>query len=576
MRKLLFFFLIVPAIYVAAQELDKTYLEALPEEIQEDIEERMSEQKKTEVPAYRLSDFSSEIKKIQLESDDFDRIFGSQFFDTMQTSFMPINTPNLDDSYVLDFGDILSIQLIGQKNIIDSFKLSRDGSINLPDIGKIYIAGLSLSDASKIINTKVKQTYIGTEVFVSLQNIRDVSVMIAGNAYNPGIYTLNGNSNILHALNVAGGIGEHGSYRSIQLIRDDAVVETIDIYDVLLHGKFVTKNRLKTGDIVFVNPRGNVVNLEGAFMRPAKYELLPSQNLGEAINYASGLTVDADIDNIFLYRILDSEVKSIPIRNISQFNNIESRDKDRVFVRKYSFRDIVVDGAILRPGSYKMTEGETVFDLIEAAGGYTDNAFPPGAIYTNKRTKEINKIALDKLYNEFLDGLIEVIQISNGGVDIQSLSLLAEEIKNVDPSGRVIIDLLDDSNPLLIQNGDTIFIPEKINNVYIFGEVNSEGALEYKQGADLDYYISQASGIKKSGNMSSIYIQFPNGKTQQIEKKRNIFASQSKNIIIEPGSVIYVPRKVDDSISSRLTATAYATILGNVSIALASLKSIND
>ena len=133
---------------------------------------------------------------------------------------MPINTPNLDDSYILDFGDTLNIQLIGQQDLIGSYQIQRDGAIKLPDIGQINLAGLSLNEASSLINTKVKLTHIGTEAYVSLENIRDVSVLLAGDVYNPGIYTLNGNSNMLHALHVAGGIGEFGSYRSIKLIRE--------------------------------------------------------------------------------------------------------------------------------------------------------------------------------------------------------------------------------------------------------------------------------------------------------------------------------------------------------------------
>ena len=145
---------------------------------------------------------------------------------------------------------------------------------------------------------------------------------------------------MLHALNVAGGIGVYGSYRSIKLIRDQKVIETLDIYDILINGKSTSKNRLRSGDIIFVDARANVVTLEGAFKRPSKYELLAYENVSDAIRYANGITIDADLSNIYLYRILDGEVKSIPIVNISQFNNIESRDEDRIFIRKNSFRNV--------------------------------------------------------------------------------------------------------------------------------------------------------------------------------------------------------------------------------------------
>lgn len=573
MRKISFILLLVtPFFYISAQEFNEAYLESLPEAVREDIKERMDEQKASEKPSYkRLSETDSEIKKTPNEDD----VFGSHFFKSIQTSFMPISSPNLDDSYVLDFGDVLRIQLLGQQDSIDSYQLQRDGSINLPDIGQIKLAGLSLGEASKIIKSKVNQAYIGTDSFISLENIRDVSVLLAGDVFNPGVYTLNGSSNMLHALNVAGGISAYGSYRSIKLIRDKKVIETLDIYDILINGKSTLGNRLRSGDIIFVDPRANVIILEGAFKRISKYELLADEKASAAIRYANGITIDADLSNIFLYRILDGEVKAIPIANISQFDNIATKDEDRIFVRKNSFRNVKIEGAVIRPGNYKMIEGQSVFDLIDNAGGYTQNAFPSGAIYLNEEAKTINTNAIKKLYDDFIDGMIVTLQGSGGEVDITSLVNLSQQIKDVEPNGRIIVDLLDDSNQILVKDKDTLIIPEKNNNVFIFGEVLSEGALLFKSGSDLEFYIGQASGLKEQANAQSIYIMYPNGTTRQFNRKRNLFASKSQEIIIEPGSVIYVPKKIDNSLSSRLTAQAYATILGNVSLALASINSIN-
>jgi len=573
MRKISFILLLlIPFFYLSAQEFDEAYLESLPEDVRDDVKKRIDQQKTSEKASYRrLSETDSDLTKTPSEDD----VFGSQFFNSMQTSFMPISAPNLDDSYILDFGDVLRIQLLGQKDSVDSYQLARDGSINLPDIGQINLAGLSLGEASKLIKLKVNQAYIGTDSFISLENIRDVSVLLAGDVFNPGVYTLNGSSNMLHALNVAGGIDVYGSYRSIKLIRGEKVIETLDIYDILINGNLTSTNRLRSGDIIFVDPRMNVITLEGAFKRESKYELLAEENLSNAIKYANGLIIGADLSNIFLYRILDGEVRSIPIANISQFDNIASRDGDRVFVRKNSFRNVKIDGAVVRPGTYKLVEGQSVFDLIESAGGYTQNAFPAGAIYINEAAKTINSNALDKLYDDFIDGIIETLQKSGGEMDITPLVTLSQQIKDAEPNGRIIVDLLDDSNQILVKDKDTLFIPEKNDNVFIFGEVLSEGALLFKRGADLEFYLSEASGLKEQANIQSIYIIYPNGTTKQFNRKKNLFASRSQDIIIEPGSVIYVPKKIDDTLSSRLTAQAYATILGNISLALASINSIN-
>jgi len=565
--------LVIPFFYLSAQEFNAAYLESLPESVRNDITVRMNEQKESEKTTYRLSETDSGVKKTPNADDN---VFGSQFFNSIQTSFMPISSPNLDDSYVLDFGDILRIQLLGQQDSIDSYQLERDGSINLPDIGKINLAGLSLGEASKLIKSKVNQTFIGTDAFISLENIRDVSVLLAGDVFNPGVYTLSGSSNMLHALNVAGGISEHGSYRSIKLIRDDKVIENLDIYDILINAKFASKNRLRSGDVIFVYPRSNVITLEGAFKRPFKYELLTDENLSDAIRYANGFTIDADINNMYLYRVSDGKIKSIQISNISQFNNFVSRDEDRIIIRKNSFRNVKVEGAVQRPGNYKMMEGQSVLDLIENAGGYTQNAFPEGGIYLNQQAKTVNEQALKKLHDDYIDGLIEILQKSNGELQIASLVSLSEEIKNIEANGRIIIDLLNSPNQILLQDGDSLLIPEKNNNIFIFGEVLNEGALLYKNGADLNYYLNAASGLRDQANSKQIFIMYPNGQTELFNNRKKIFASKSQKIPISPGSVIYVPRKVDNTVTSRITAQAYASVLGNIALALASINSIND
>ena len=117
---------------------------------------------------------------------------------------MPINEPNPDSSYTLDNGDVLNIQLIGKINTENTFIVNGNGSVNLPEVGQINVAGLTLDEASSIIKAKVNSVLIGTDAYINLSEIRDVNVLISGNAKNPGVYTLTGNSNILHALTMAG------------------------------------------------------------------------------------------------------------------------------------------------------------------------------------------------------------------------------------------------------------------------------------------------------------------------------------------------------------------------------------
>lgn len=581
MSRVYLFLIIAFSLSISAQNqqaISQDYLDSLPEDIKEDVMLRMNEKNSVEKKVYRSIDSSSDLKKDEAIDEDISEIFGSDFFDTIQTSFMPINSPNMDDSYIVDFGDVLKIQLTGQNSSIDSYQIERDGSINLSEIGKLYVSGLSLSKVSDLVSLKVSQSYIGTEAYVSLENIRDISILVSGEAFNPGIYTLNGNSNMLHALHVAGGISNYGSYRDIRLIRDKKIIDNLDIYDILTSGGAGSNIRLRTGDVVFVGSRGNVVNLEGAFKRIHRYELLPNEFLSDAVRYANGTSYDADFSTIYLNRLLDGKYEDIPITNISQFKNIKPYDQDRIFIRRHSFRNVQITGSVVRPGSYKMVEGETIHNLIDRAGGYTENAYPEGAIYNNISSKEINTMANERLYREFINRLIEIMQLNNNpSSDFSSLSILADELRNTESNGRIIIDLFDKSNPVFVQDNDTLLIPEKSNSVYIFGEIINPGSLIYKANGDLDFYLNEASGLKDSADDDSIFILLPNGRTSQFSRKRNIFVNQSKSINIPPGSVIFVPRKITNSNASRLlVAQAYATILGNLGLSVASINAIKN
>ena len=493
---------------------------------------------------------------------------------------MPTNEPNPDSSYRLDAGDTLKIQMIGQQDIIDTFLVSGDGSINIPDVGKIVVAGLTLNDAISIIKNKVTNIFIGTEAFVTLDGIRDVDILVSGNALNPGVYTLTGNSNILHALTMAGGISEFGSFRNINLIRNSKVVETLDIYDLLIEGKFIPKKRLRSGDIIFVEERKNLVEVSGAVKRPAIYELNDNQSLSQALNYSYGPKITADMRNVYLERILDGVLRIIPIVNIAQFENIQPNDGDKIYVREYPFRIASINGAVLKPGSYKMAEGETLQDLINKAGGFTSNAYPFGAIYENPEALKINNEAKDILYDQFLDNIISMSQQNIGeNINLTPIMTLASDIKNSPPNGRIVVDITNENygNDLNIMDGDSVLIPESTNNVYVYGEVSKEGAVTFESNQNLEHYIDKTGGYKQFANFESIYILHPNGETLRFSQKRNIFEREPKNNIrIYPGSVIFVPRKIDDSATRRLATQAYVSILGNIGVALASLSAINN
>lgn len=584
-NKIFIFALAFCAVSLSSQAIDQKFLDSLPEDIRKDILEKADEKDELDKPVY--SNQSTQIDKAidynKNESQDKLKVFGDDFFSTYQSTFMPINEPNFASDYILDYGDVIEIQLIGQENSIDSYQISRGGFINIPTIGSINLSGLSLAQASSLIKVKARDKYIGTEAHTYLESIRDINVLVAGNAFNPGIYTLSGNSNPLQALVMAGGINEYGSYRDIKVKRNNNVIYTVDIYDYLIYGNIKKDLRLRSGDLIFVEKRQNLVTVDGAVKRPSIYELTNDEMLDKAIFFANGIDVDADLNNITLDRISDGLVSRSDLDSINDLSSYSSYHKDVLNIRRFKFRNASISGSVNNPGSYLMNEGETIYDLVNRAGGYSKNAYPFGGIFNNKKAKEVNQLANDKLYRDLLTLIMNQASSNPTTSDSNSLIDLASNLKDSEVSGRIQVEL-DMSklkqNPSLntiLQDGDEVIIPELINHVYIFGEISNQGTVLFDIEKDVNYYIQKQGGLLNSADQKAIYVLLPNGESVRLENRKNIFMnSNNQQITIYPGSVIFVPRKINSEYLRRQSIQAYATILGNIGVSLASISVLKD
>ena len=585
MKKILLSTLLLISTISYSQELDEAYLASLPENVRNDVLQKMTDREELDQPIYRRP--SLMINKVYCSDADDDPIdcipksdrFGSIFFDMMQSSFMPINEPNFDSSYILDFGDTLEIQLIGQRNTIAELPIKRDGSINIPEIGKVFVSGLSLESVNKMIKGKVASAYIGVEVFISLVNVRDIQVLITGNAYNPGIYTLNGNSNLLHALSMAGGIGENGSYRKVQIIRNNEIIRTVDLYDIFIHGKSGFEHRLRSGDSILAMPSEKLTKLSGAVKRPATYELLNGETFEDLLAYGNGFIPSADLETIRIERSDKETVQYINVKSLDDLASLKPLDGDSLNIRAYERKTVTIIGAIKTPGKYTISKGETLSSLINKAEGYKDNAYPFGSILNNKKALEINKDAVDRLYKSFVQKLITR---GDALFASESLPFVLEELKKSTITGRVMaefdIDIIK-ANPNLdtqLDDGDEIIIPTITQQIYIFGEVNNIGAIRYEPGFSFDEYLNKNGGLLGSADNKNIFVIHPNGEINRLQNRGLSFLNnRSNNILIYPGSVIYVPRKVN-SRDAALVASIWAPIVSAMATSITALSVLDN
>jgi protein involved in polysaccharide export with SLBB domain len=131
-----------------------------------------------------------------------------------------------------------------------------------------------------------------------------MGILLIGNAFRPGVYTLPGGSNILTLIHAAGGISEDGSYRSILHKRNNKTIQEIDLYDVLIHGNALFNQPLRSGDAIVINPAKKIVSISGGINVPAIYELKENENLDDLLLIAQGQSLTAS-NNIVLHKASD-------------------------------------------------------------------------------------------------------------------------------------------------------------------------------------------------------------------------------------------------------------------------------
>ena len=588
MKKITLLAFLVISTVIYSQEISEAYLESLPQSVKNDVLKGIDDKKDNDQPVYRrpstmiekedseyaqYKDFKDNENKNKL---DINIRFGSHIFQSVQSSFMPINEPNLDGSYLLDFGDTLELQLIGQKNEIEQLMINRDGSINITEIGKIFVSGLSLESASELIKNKIKNSFIGIEAFITLINVRDIQVLISGSAYRPGMYTLNGNSSLLQAIVMAGGISDKGSYREVTLIRNNEVISSIDLYDIFIFGNSSFSTSLRSGDTIHIPQHKKLVHAISGVNRPMIYELKKDETFTDLVNYANGLNSIANLNSILVERISNGHISTFNL-DVEGLLNTTVNDNDSLIIEEFVFGKVEIKGAVKMPGFYKITEDTMLSEVLKRAGGYKDSAYPFGGFLNNKKTALLNKDARDELYNRFIKDLITGFET----FDESAIEVLAS-LNDVDIDGRIMaefdIDVLEINQNLdtRLEDGDEILIPYISQQVYVYGETNGQGTVKYIPGEKLTYYINNAGGFLKTADTKSVYIIHPNGQTYSLNANKRYFSFLVKgnSQYIYPGSIIFVPQK--SNISSAKTASIWAPIISSIALSLTSLSVLSN
>ncbi|MBZ5682400.1 MAG: SLBB domain-containing protein [Acidobacteriia bacterium] len=306
--------------------------------------------------------------------------FGVEVFQNGTGNFdqLPMDLP-AGPEYVLGPGDGLSIDMFGGVSQQLLRVVDREGRVSLPDVGGVQVSGKTLGDVQNMVQSALRSQYRDVRTDISLARLRSIRVYVVGDVQRPGAYDVSSLSTPLNAFYEAGGPTSAGSMRVLKHYRGKQLVESVDVYDLLLHGVRAGMERLEAGDTLLVPPIGREVTVEGMVRRPAVYELNGEKNLAEVLEIAGGVLPSGTLRHVDVERVEAHESRTMLRLDIPENNNEQSvnkaledfqiQDGDRVQISPilpYADKTVYLDGHVFRPGKFAYRDGMKVTDLIKS------------------------------------------------------------------------------------------------------------------------------------------------------------------------------------------------------------------
>jgi protein involved in polysaccharide export with SLBB domain len=399
-------------------------------------------------------------------------IYGSELFANSQ-GFKNSDNVATPLNYEVGTNDVLKLVVYGVQEYSADLDVSKEGTVLIENVGRIKVAGLSIEAAT----TRIKQQMANTaypslrsgesKMALTVGDTRTIQVTIIG-AQRSGNYNVSSLSNVLSALTMAGGPNEIGSYRAIELIRQNKVVKTFDLYAFMQSGDQSQNMGLKDRDVIKVPPYKGRIEIKGQVKRPGIFELNGTESFKQFLQYAGGFDDTAYTAWVKVIQKNDKE-KAVKDLAQNQFTSYQPQGGDIIQVSKILDRfqnRVKLTGAVFRPDVYELTEGMRISDLVQRADGLREDAF-------------IGRAQLVRLKPNLLKELVTV---------------------------NLFKALQKDPNEnILLQREDELYVNSIVDlrdslTVDLLGEVRSQGRFNYVDSMTVKDLILMAGGFTFAAN----------------------------------------------------------------------------
>jgi protein involved in polysaccharide export with SLBB domain len=399
-------------------------------------------------------------------------VFGSELFDTPTLNFEPSSKLATPVNYILGPGDELQISVYGVQEFNASVPVTVEGKVNIQYVGQISVSGMTIEAATQKIQGAMGRVYSTvrsgqSQVGVSLTRIRTIKVTLIGSK-QPGNYSVSSLSTVYNALFLGGGPGKNGSYRNIELLRNNKVYKKIDIYQFLVNGNQSDNVGLKDNDVIRIPAYTQRVTVEGQVKRPGIFEMKTGETFNDLLSFASGFNEFAYTASVNILQKTNKEFKVKDIKE-SEYGSYRPLAGDVFRVSKILNRfenRIKIEGAVFRPDTYSFYEGMRISDLIAQAEGLKEDAYADRATIVRLKpdlTTEVTNVSLSKVL---------------AGDSQADIALQREDIVTV----YSILDFREEYK------------------ITIDGEIKKPGIYEYQDNLTLNDLLVQAGGLTGSAS----------------------------------------------------------------------------
>ena len=517
------------------------------------------------------------------------------------------NVPTPAD-YKLGPGDEIIISLWGENNSRESFTLNKDGMIYYNNIGFINLSNNTLESAEILLTEELSRIYSTlkdinnpTTLMLELGQLKSINIYFSGHIENPGINLVHPFSDIFSAIVQAGGIDNNGSLRTVQLIRNNQIITTVDFYSFFMNGTNTFSNiKLIDGDTIHIPSFKNRISISGEVNRPSSYELLSNESILDLIGYASGFSSDAS-STLILNQIIpvekrfsDDNARTSIALDFKNSKSTSLNNGDNVKVLPISDVDVNVEvfGRVKSPGVYPASSNRSLKYVLDIAGGFDDPIFRK-TIRENEITilrkdenqfysleiltsyKDADKLQLmpnDKIFiyedinyrNNFtyrVEGEVnkpgtfpltagttvsQALEKAQGLTELSTLDniIVYQEFTEIQDDGTEVTQIKDVASVSLdfVLGSRSVIKALPFENVInVEGNVYNPGLVAYNRGITMSKAIIQAGGYKPYSMKKRAYVRKANGEID----KANLFRGRTKRL--SPGDTVVVPVNPDPS-----------------------------